>query len=145
MKQIVTLRYFVNTPKNQWKVAVCRRIQKKIINTLCWQTVELLNVKLDGTYNNHCDTSHNALHHTNSPASYYFLHFRYTLVSNIPTFDVLCLPQQYEIHTQYSSVCFQVACFHTWNSRTKEGNKHFRNVMTLIKPLLAISHKVIST
>jgi len=35
------------------KIAVCSEIHTKHINTLCWQNVELLNVKLVGTYSNH--------------------------------------------------------------------------------------------
>jgi hypothetical protein len=34
-------------------MAVCSEIHTKHINTLCGQNVELLNVKLDGTYSNH--------------------------------------------------------------------------------------------
>ena len=35
------------------QVAVCSEIHTKHINTVCGQNVELLNVKLDGTYSNH--------------------------------------------------------------------------------------------
>jgi hypothetical protein len=34
-------------------IAVCSEIHTKHINTLCGQNVELLNVKLGGTYSNH--------------------------------------------------------------------------------------------
>ena len=34
-------------------IAVCSQIHTKHTNTLCGQNVELLNVKLDGTYSNH--------------------------------------------------------------------------------------------
>ena len=34
-------------------IAVCSQIHTKHINTLCGQKVELLNVKLGGTYSNH--------------------------------------------------------------------------------------------
>jgi hypothetical protein len=34
-------------------IAVCSQIQKKHINTLCGQNVELLNVKRGGTYSDH--------------------------------------------------------------------------------------------
>ena len=33
-------------------IAVCSEIHTKHINTLCWQNVELLNVKPGGTYSN---------------------------------------------------------------------------------------------
>jgi len=35
--------------------AVCSEIHTKHINTLCGQNVELLNVKLGGTYSDHWD------------------------------------------------------------------------------------------
>jgi hypothetical protein len=35
-------------------IAVCSEIHTKHINTLCGQNIELLNVKHDGTYSNHC-------------------------------------------------------------------------------------------
>ena len=35
-------------------MAVCSEIHTKHINTLCGQNVELLNVKLAGTYSDHC-------------------------------------------------------------------------------------------
>jgi len=35
-------------------MAVCSQIHTKNINTLCGQNVELLNVKLCGTYSDHC-------------------------------------------------------------------------------------------
>jgi len=35
-------------------IAVCSEIHTKHINTVCGQNVELLNVKLVGTYSNHC-------------------------------------------------------------------------------------------
>jgi len=34
-------------------IAVCSQIHTKHINTLCGQNVELLNVKLGGTHNDH--------------------------------------------------------------------------------------------
>jgi hypothetical protein len=34
-------------------IAVCCEIHTKHINTLCWQNVELLNVRPGGTYSNH--------------------------------------------------------------------------------------------
>ena len=34
-------------------IAVCSQIHTKHINALCGQNVELLNVKLGGTYSNH--------------------------------------------------------------------------------------------
>jgi hypothetical protein len=34
-------------------IAVCSEIRTKQINTVCGQNVELLNVKTDGTYNDH--------------------------------------------------------------------------------------------
>jgi len=34
-------------------IAVCSQIRTKHTNTLCGQNVELLNVKLGGTYSNH--------------------------------------------------------------------------------------------
>jgi hypothetical protein len=34
-------------------IAVCSQIHTKHINTQCWQNVELLNDKPDGTYSNH--------------------------------------------------------------------------------------------
>jgi hypothetical protein len=34
-------------------IAVCSEIHTKHINTLCGQNVELLSVKLGGTYSNH--------------------------------------------------------------------------------------------
>ena len=44
--------------------AVCSQIHTKHINTLCGQNVELLNVKLGGTYSDHWDLkyyNHNQL------------------------------------------------------------------------------------
>jgi len=35
-------------------MAVCSQIHTKHINTVCGQNVELLNVKLGGTYSDHC-------------------------------------------------------------------------------------------
>ena len=35
------------------KIAVCSQIHTKHINTLCGQSVQLLNVKKGGTYRNH--------------------------------------------------------------------------------------------
>jgi len=35
-------------------IAVCSQIHTKHINTLCGQNVEMLNVKSDGKYSNHC-------------------------------------------------------------------------------------------
>jgi len=35
-------------------IAVCSEIHTKHINTLCGQNVELLNVKLEVTYSDHC-------------------------------------------------------------------------------------------
>ena len=34
-------------------IAVCSKIHTKHINTLCWQNVELVNVKTNGTYIDH--------------------------------------------------------------------------------------------
>jgi len=34
-------------------IAVCSQIHTKHINKLCWQSVELLNVKTGGTYSDH--------------------------------------------------------------------------------------------
>ena len=34
-------------------IAVCSEIHTKHVNTLCGQKVELVNVKLSGTYSNH--------------------------------------------------------------------------------------------
>jgi ABC-type transport system involved in cytochrome c biogenesis ATPase subunit len=34
-------------------IAVCSQIHTKHINTVCWQNIELLNVKSDCTYGNH--------------------------------------------------------------------------------------------
>jgi len=34
-------------------MAVCSEIHTKYINTVCGQNVQLLNVKLDGTYSDH--------------------------------------------------------------------------------------------
>jgi hypothetical protein len=50
-KLVVAFRNFANAPKNQSTVAVCCVIHIKM-NRLCEQKVELLNVKLDGTFNN---------------------------------------------------------------------------------------------
>ena len=38
-------------------IAVCSQIHTKHINILCGQNVELLNVKLGGTYSNHWATN----------------------------------------------------------------------------------------
>jgi len=35
-------------------ISVCSEIHTKCINTVCGQSVELLNVKLCGTYSDHC-------------------------------------------------------------------------------------------
>jgi len=35
-------------------IAVCSEVRTKHTNTMCGQSVELLNVKTGGTYSNHC-------------------------------------------------------------------------------------------
>jgi hypothetical protein len=35
-------------------IAICSEIHRKLINTLCGQNMELLNVKSGGTYRDHC-------------------------------------------------------------------------------------------